>query len=137
MKTIWVNGTFDILQVGHIRILRYAKSLGDKLIVGIDSDKRVKKLKGIDRPINNQAVRKEILLAIDGVDKVVIFGSNDELKMLIKRHKIDILVAGHEYADKEIVGNELVDKVMFFNKKRVTSSTEIINKIYANRNNRV
>lgn len=85
--TIWTNGCFDILHIGHIRLFKYAKSLGNWLIVGIDSDERVKQLKGKDRPINNQDNRREFLLGVRYVDEVFIF--DDE------KHMCDILIANN------------------------------------------
>ena len=85
MKVGFVNGCFDVLHVGHIRMLEYAKSCCDHLIVGIDSDKRVKELKGQSRPINNENERTEFLLALRAVDDVKIFcteGRADQLNQI-------------------------------------------------------
>ena len=83
MKNVWVNGCFDIVHLGHIRLLNYAKSLGDFLFVGIDGGSRVRKNKGFHRPINNQDFRKEFLSSLRAVDKVDIFNSDDQLENLI------------------------------------------------------
>jgi len=94
-KVVFTNGVFDILHLGHIQVLKFAKSLGDKLIVGINSDRAVKLLKGEERPINNELVRKTILESLGCVDEVVIF---DDIKTLdiIKQLKPDIVVKGEE-----------------------------------------
>ena len=84
MKIIWTNGCFDILHRGHIELFKYAKSLGDKLFVGIDSDQKVKQDKGFPRPINNQEDRRIILESIRYVDEVCIFDSKDVLEKIIK-----------------------------------------------------
>jgi D-beta-D-heptose 7-phosphate kinase/D-beta-D-heptose 1-phosphate adenosyltransferase len=75
MKRVVVNGTFDIVHVGHLRMLQLARSLGDYVLVCIDTDRRVKELKGIDRPINNQQERAELLLNLRSVDEVQYFDS--------------------------------------------------------------
>lgn len=127
MKSIWTNGCYDILHLGHIRLFQYAKSLGDKLIVGIDSDNRVKELKGPNRPINNEQHRKEILESIKYIDEVYIFGSSDELKSLIKEHDIDSIVVGDDYKTKLVIGSELVKQTIFFTKIPSLSTSQIIN----------
>ena len=94
-KVVFTNGTFDLLHPGHIKVLKFAKSLGDKLIVGINSDKTIKILKCKDRPVNNQADRKIILESLRFVDKVVIF---NELRTgdVVKKIKPDVVVKGYE-----------------------------------------
>ena len=91
MVVVFTNGVFDILHAGHIRALKFAKSLGDKLIVGINSDKTVKMLKGKDRPINSQEDRKLLLESLRFVDEVVIF---DELRTgeIVRKIKPHILI---------------------------------------------
>ena len=76
---VMVNGTFDILHRGHLQMLQYAKSLGDHLLVAIDTDRRVKELKGLDRPINNQMDRRFMLESLRCVDTVYFFDSREEL----------------------------------------------------------
>ena len=85
-KIIFTNGVFDILHSGHIELLKFAKSLGKKLIVGINSDQSVKVIKGKNRPINNQEDRKKILLQLDVIDEVIIF---DELTPSNLINKLD------------------------------------------------
>ena len=80
---IWVNGCFDILHRGHLELFKFAKSQGSFLVVGIDSDKRVKNNKGISRPINNQEDRKFFLECIKYIDKVVVFDSDYELETCV------------------------------------------------------
>lgn len=94
-RIVFTNGVFDILHIGHIEVLKFAKSLGDKLIVGINSDRVVKLLKGEERPINNELVRKTLLESLSFVDEVVIF---DDTKTydIVRKIKPDILVKGEE-----------------------------------------
>jgi D-beta-D-heptose 7-phosphate kinase/D-beta-D-heptose 1-phosphate adenosyltransferase len=127
MKKVFVNGTFDILHVGHIALLDYAKSLGDRLVVGIDSDDRVKLLKGSDRPINSQVERGTILSALKSVDEVFVFDTDDELTSLIQA--CDIMVKGSDYRDKPIVGQEICKQIVFFERLNGYSTTNKIQDI--------
>ena len=126
-KIIWVNGCFDILHVGHIRMLEYAKSLGDFLVVGIDSDSRVKILKGESRPINTQEDRAEVLRSIRFVDAVVTFDSEDSLRSRISECGASLIVVGEEYKDKGVIGSELAE-ISYFRRIEGYSSTSIIDR---------
>jgi D-beta-D-heptose 7-phosphate kinase/D-beta-D-heptose 1-phosphate adenosyltransferase len=108
MTVVFVNGTFDILHRGHIELLNYAKSLGDKLIVAIDSDSRVKSLKGCDRPIINQEDRKFHLQNLKSVDVVEVFYQDNDIENLILKHKASIMVKGSDYRDKPVLGSNLL-----------------------------
>lgn len=130
MKRIFVNGTFDILHVGHIQLLQYAKSLGDVLIVGIDSDERVSKLKGPLRPINREYERWMLLSQLKPVDAVIIFDTDEDLISLIK--DCDIMVKGSDYKDKPIVGESECKQIIFFDRIDGYSTTQKIEHI-ANR----
>lgn len=96
MITVFTNGCFDVMHIGHIKLLKEAKSFGDKLIVGINSDDSVKRLKGEDRLINNQQERKEFLESIKYVDEVVVFNENTPCE-IINNIKPDIHVKGGDY----------------------------------------
>ena len=128
MRRIWTNGCFDILHIGHIKLLEFAKSQGDYLIVGIDSDERIKSSKGEGRPINNQKNRSEFLRAIGVVDEVVIFNSSEGLSNAVKENFIDLIVIGDDYEGKDVIGSEHAD-VLFFKKIPDISSSSIISKI--------
>ena len=105
-RVIFTNGCFDILHKGHLTLLKEARSLGDKLIVGLNSDVSVKRLKGNDRPFNDITTRKEQLELIPYVDEVVIF-DEDTPYNLIKNIKPDLIVKGGDYTVEEIVGHDL------------------------------
>jgi|TARA_R100000149_G_scaffold64008_1_gene35590 D-beta-D-heptose 7-phosphate kinase/D-beta-D-heptose 1-phosphate adenosyltransferase len=128
MKTVWTNGCFDILHRGHIELFKHAKSLGQKLIVGIDSDTKVKKDKGNNRPINNVEDRKFILESIKYIDQVLVFHSKEELENLIKQVKPDIMVIGSDWKNKKVVGGEHTNKLLFFERVGNYSTTNILNK---------
>jgi rfaE bifunctional protein nucleotidyltransferase chain/domain len=126
MKRIWINGCFDVLHYGHFKLIEYAKSFDGKLIIGIDSDSRVKQLKGDDRPFHNQQQREFNLKQIKGVDGVVVFNTEDELRNQLKIYKPDIFVIGDEYMYKPIVGGEHAKEIKFFNKLEEFSTTKIL-----------
>ncbi len=107
MKVVFTNGCFDILHVGHVEYLNEAKKLGEKLIVGLNSDASVKRLKGSDRPINNQQDRKFILENLKAVDEVIIFNEETPID-LIERVQPNILVKGGDWKVDQIVGHEFV-----------------------------
>jgi rfaE bifunctional protein nucleotidyltransferase chain/domain len=123
---IWVNGCFDILHRGHIELLKFAKSQGDTLTIGIDTDERVKKSKGPSRPFNNTEDRKCFLEAIRYVDKVVTYGSNEELEKHLVDNNIDVMIIGSDWKGKTVVGEKLVKKLVFFDRIGIYSTTRIL-----------
>lgn len=108
-KIVFTNGCFDIIHAGHVRYLKKAKSLGDILVVGLNSDSSVRAIKGDKRPIVPEGERAEVLCALSFVDYVVIFNEPNPLK-LIEAIRPDILVKGADWAAKEIVGGDFVRK---------------------------
>ena len=106
-KVVFTNGCFDILHAGHVQYLNEAKKLGSTLVVGLNSDESVKRLKGSDRPLNNVNDRKFLLENLKAVDRVEIFEEDTPLN-LIKQIKPDILVKGGDYQPDEIVGSSFV-----------------------------
>lgn len=133
MKKIWVNGTFDVLHIGHIKLLEYASTLGT-VRVGIDTDNRVREKKGESRPYNGIEDRMEFIRSIRFVDSVVSFDSDNTLIDRIKEWEPNILVIGDDYRHQPIIGIEYVPQVMFFEKIKDKSSTNILN--HGNNSNR-
>jgi D-beta-D-heptose 7-phosphate kinase/D-beta-D-heptose 1-phosphate adenosyltransferase len=126
MTTVFVNGTFDVLHRGHLELLRYAKSLGDYVVVGIDTDYRVKEKKGQSRPINNAEDRAFMLLNLKSVDEVKFFSTDKELEDLVKFVKPDIMVVGSDWKDKSVIGSYYSTKLLFFDRIDEYSTTKII-----------
>ena len=137
MIKVWVNGTFDIVHLGHIQLLKKAADIGDFIIVGLDGDKRVKELKGEQRPINNLISRITLLESIRYVDRVVAFDSDEHLETLIKTMRPAIMVIGEEYKGKKIIGSEYVGEIVYFPKMEGFSSTNVINQLYNGKGNGV
>lgn len=126
---IFTNGCYDILHPGHIELFRYAKTLGDYLVVGIDSDERVSKNKGISRPINKQEIRKYMLLSLKYVDEVHIFNDENQLTELVKKVSPDIMIVGSDWKDKKVIGSEYAKEVRFFERIQEFSTTKTIENI--------
>ena len=128
MIKVWTNGCFDILHRGHIELFKYAKSLGDELCVGIDSDEKVKLDKGSDRPINNLQDRMEMLQSIKYIDMVVSFSSTEALSNSIEWYKPDIMVIGSDWKGKKVIGQEHARRLDFFDRVGDYSTTNILEK---------
>jgi|TARA_B100000959_G_scaffold268881_1_gene314037 D-beta-D-heptose 7-phosphate kinase/D-beta-D-heptose 1-phosphate adenosyltransferase len=126
MKVVFVNGCFDVLHPGHIRLFKYAKSLGDYLIVAIDSDEKVAEDKGSDRPIFTQSDRVEILEAIRYIDVVHTFNCKKGLEDLLELIGPDILIVGSDWKGKEVVGRQYAKEVRFFDRVGEYSTTRTI-----------
>jgi len=127
-KIIFTNGCFDILHAGHVRYLETAKSYGDILILGLNSDRSVSALKGEDRPINTQLDRAYILAALEAVDYVVVF-DDDTPYDLIKAVKPHVLVKGGDYKGKDVVGQDIADELKLVQFVDGKSTTKTIEKI--------
>tara|TARA_Y100001972_G_C7493962_1_gene250373 strand:- start:25 stop:429 length:405 start_codon:yes stop_codon:yes gene_type:complete len=134
MKIIWTNGCFDIMHPGHIELFKAAKSLGDRLIVGIDTDEKVTLDKGKDRPINPLIFRKTMLESIKYIDRVHVFGSRLELEQLIQFYNPDVLIVGGDWRNGDVVGKNYAKEVRFFNRIGGYSTSKIISKINEIRN---
>ena len=128
MKII-VNGTFDILHRGHVELLEHAKSLGEFLLVCIDTDRRVKELKGEGRPINNQADRAFMLQGLKCVDAVWTFDSEEDLERICQMYQPNVMVKGKDYEGKRIVGAKHCKEIKFVELVDGYSTTSIIQRI--------
>lgn len=126
MKKVWINGCFDVLHHAHFKMIEHASTFGDLLVVGIDSDKRVKELKGDGRPFHNENERKYNLEQIKGVSKVVIFDSSIILEEMIKSYQPDVFVIGSDYKNKPIVGEQYAKSIVYFNRMENFSTTKIL-----------
>ena len=126
MIKVWTNGCFDILHRGHIEMFRYAKSLGDELVVGIDTDEKVKLDKSEDRPINNLQDRMYMLQSIKYIDKVIPFDSTEDLRKTIRWYQPDLMVIGSDWKGKDVIGREFSDKLVFFDRVGDYSTTKIL-----------
>ena len=130
-KVVFTNGCFDILHVGHVKYLHKAKKLGDILVLGLNSDASVKRLKGESRPVNSQNSRALVLSAMSSVDYIVIFDEDTPYE-LIKKIEPDILVKGGDYAGKEVVGSDVAKEVVLIEFEDGFSTTNLIEKIKEN-----
>lgn len=128
---VFTNGCFDIIHKGHLKLLEYCKSIGKKVIVGLNSDNSIKILKGKDRPINNEEERKLLLISLKFVDEVIIFDEETPIN-LINKIKPDVIVKGGDYQQSEVIGNE-VAKVIIFNTVDGYSTTRKIQDIITRR----
>ncbi len=131
-KVVFTNGCFDILHRGHVQYLESARELGDVLILGLNNDNSIKRLKGVNRPINSEIDRAIVLSALSVVDHVVIF-TNDTPYTLINVLKPDILVKGGDWKSEEIIGSDIVlaygGEVIILKYYPGYSTTEIIEKL--------
>ena len=122
---IFTNGCFDILHVGHLQYLEQSKNLGDRLVVGLNSDASVRRLKGPSRPVNHQADRKRMLQALRCVDEVVIFDEDTPYDLIVSLQP-DVVTKGGDYTAEDIVGYGLA-KVVVLPYVDGKSTTRILN----------
>ncbi|MDO6994110.1 D-glycero-beta-D-manno-heptose 1-phosphate adenylyltransferase [Brachyspira innocens] len=127
-KIVFTNGCFDILHRGHVEYLQKARELGDLLVLGLNSDNSVKRLKGNDRPINNETDRAIVLSALECINYISIFDEDTPLE-LIKIVKPDILVKGGDYKIEDVVGREFAKETVLIDFVDGYSTTNIIKKI--------
>ena len=125
---VWTNGCFDILHRGHIELFKFASLLGDELVVGVDTDEKVKLDKGKNRPINSLSDRMEMLNSLIYIDKVIPFRSATELERLVKWIHPSVMVIGSDWKDKEVIGKKWTDRLMFFDRVGDYSTTNILKK---------
>ena len=123
---IWVNGCFDVLHRGHFELFNFAKSLGDKLIVGLDSDEKISNDKGKDRPYNKLEDRIYALESLKAIDKVIVFDTRENLELLVSSVSPNIMVVGSDWKGKEIVGGQHAKKIVYFDRIGNYSTTNIL-----------
>ena len=126
-KITWVNGCFDVLHIGHIKLFQKAWELGNPVVVGIDGDDRIRQSKGDDRPINPLHDRIGFLKSIKYIKEVVPFHSDEDLNAIIKRFSPEYFVIGEEYKDKRIIGKEWCENIVYLPRYGGVSSSSIIN----------
>ena len=126
-KTVFTNGCFDIIHRGHLELLKYCRDIGSYVVVGLNSDDSVKRLKGSERPYFNEQDRKFLLESLSCVDEVHIF-DEDTPYNIISKLKPDIIVKGGDYVPSEVVGNDISD-VIIFNFVNGYSTTKILDKM--------
>jgi len=126
---VWLNGTFDVLHYGHIHLFQTARNLYPNTIVrvGLDTDERIRQMKGATRPINTLIHRVKFLQSIRYIDEVVTFSTDDELRELMAIFSPHIMVIGDDYRDRTIIGEEHVGRVVYVERYGDLSSTKIIN----------
>lgn len=127
-RVVFTNGCFDILHAGHVSLLQFARSKGDVLVVGLNSDRSVRALKGNGRPVLPQAERARLLAALEAVDYVVIFGEETPARV-VRRLRPDVLVKGEDYAARAVVGREHAGRVELAPLVRGLSTSELIRRI--------
>ncbi len=123
---VWTNGCFDILHIGHVKMLEYAKSIGDELVVGLDTDDKVRRTKGETRPVNTLGDRMEMISSIKYVDKVTSFDTQEELSEKIRLENPDFIVVGSDYRNKKVVGSEHCREVRFYERHGDFSTSRIL-----------
>jgi len=124
---VWTNGCFDVLHRGHIELFKHAKTLGQKLYVGIDSDDKVKQDKGLHRPFNKLDDRVEMLMSIKYIDKVFVFNSTEQLNDILYVVKPFVLIVGSDWKGKNVIGSKHAEHVRFFERIDGYSTTNILN----------
>ena len=127
-KRVWLNGTFDVLHLGHIKLFQHAKILYPTSIVcvGVDTDDRVRQMKGPNRPINPLAFRVEFLKSIRFIDSIRSFATDDELREEIALFNPDVMLIGDDYRHHTIIGEELIPRIEYVKRFDGLSTTSLI-----------
>ena len=127
---IWLNGCFDVLHMGHIKLFQRARQMGMRVLVGIDTDERITSAKGEGRPVNNLKDRVEFLRSIKYIDEVVVFNTDEELSNTIKEYAPRYMLIGDDYKDKEIIGSKWIKEIIYVPHYQRLSSSAIINRTH-------
>ena len=126
---VFVNGTFDLLHRGHLELLNYAKSLGDRVYVGIDSDRRVAEMKGASSPIYNVEDSKFFLENLKSVHRVAVFDSDTQLAAMVEFIKPHVMVVGSDWKNKSVIGSMSAAKLVFFDRVSDYATTKTVQSI--------
>jgi len=137
LDSVWTNGCFDILHLGHLELLSKCREESNKLnnslvFVGLDSDKRIKSNKGNDRPINSITTRVSMLLSLKYIDGIFVYDTDEELDSIVADIKPTKLIIGDDYKNKKVIGREHAKYIDFFTKIENMSTSTIIKKIREN-----
>jgi D-beta-D-heptose 7-phosphate kinase/D-beta-D-heptose 1-phosphate adenosyltransferase len=123
---VFVNGSFDVLHIGHLDLLNYAKSLGDFLHVAIDSDRRISEKKGADRPFNSQNNRKALMENLKAVDQVSVFDSDQELINIVQEYEPHVMLVGSDWRGNPIIGSQYAKEIIYYERIIDESTTKTI-----------
>ena len=128
-KRIWLNGTFDVLHLGHIKLFQHAKQTypHSVICVGVDTDDRIRQMKGPNRPINSLPLRIEFLKSIRFIDDVCSFATDDDLRDKIALFQPDVMFIGDDYRNRTIIGEELIPRIEYVERFDNLSTTKILN----------
>ena len=129
MRKTFTNGCFDLLHPGHIGLLKYCSMLGDHVLVGIDSDRRVKEMKSENRPIQDEETRRLMLLHLRWVSDVAIFDTDEELDQIVKDYSPDYMIVGSDWQNKKVIGSEHAGLLGYFERINEYSTSKIIESI--------
>lgn len=126
MKVGFINGCFDVLHVGHVELIKFARSKCDYLLVALDTDERVASFKGPDRPFNSLQDRMTMMRALKGVDEVRSFSTTPQLENLIKLYQPDVMIVGSDWEGKKVIGGEHAKELIYFRRIDGYSTTKIL-----------
>ncbi len=133
IKIGFTNGCYDVLHRGHVALLNFLKLNCDVVLVGIDSDRRVRENKGNGRPVNSEADRAYMLQSMESVDDVFIFDSDAELRCLVRDLGIDLMVVGSDYKTQPVIGSEHAQQLIFFERIDGYSTTKTLQSVVSGR----
>lgn len=126
MKKGFINGCFDVLHVGHIELIKFARSKCDYLMIALDTDERVASFKGPQRPFNSLKDRETMLRSIRGVDELRSFSTDEQLTDLVKQYSPDVMIIGSDWEGKRVIGEEHAKELVYFRRIDGYSTTKIL-----------